>query len=69
MALDDQKISLSKLLARLQENRLAIKSITKLSELNVGKAGRNQALKQSLIINTGSAIGTTLIQLLNKVIF
>lgn len=63
MALDDQKISLSKLLARLQENRLAIKSITKLSELNVGKVGRNQALKQSLIINTGSAVGTTLMQM------
>ena len=63
MALDDQKISLSKLLARLQENRLAIKSITKLSELNVGKAGRTQALKQSLIINTGSAVGTTLMQM------
>lgn len=63
MALDDQKISLSKLLARLQENRLAIKSITKLSELNVDKVGRNQALKKSLFINTGSAVGTTLMQM------
>jgi hypothetical protein len=62
MALDDQKISLSKLLAKLQENRLAIKSITKLSELNAGKAGRTQALTQSLLINSGSAIGATVIQ-------
>ena len=62
MALDDKKISLSKLLARLQENRLAIKSITKLSELNIGRADRTQALTRNLAINSVSALSTTLIQ-------
>lgn len=62
MALDDQKISMSKLLSRLQENRLAIKSIANLLKINAGKTGRTQVLKQSLLVNSISAISTTLIQ-------
>lgn len=63
MAFPDEKFNLSKLLSRLQENRLAIKSITKLSELNIGKADRTQALTRNLAINSVSALSTTLIQL------
>lgn len=62
MALDNQKFSMSKLLTRLQENRIAINSITNLSKINAGKAGRTKAFKQSFLINSISAISTTLIQ-------
>jgi hypothetical protein len=62
MAFSDEKFNLSKLLSRLQENRLAIKSITKLSDLNLGNAGRTQAFTRNIAINSASAISTTLIQ-------
>jgi hypothetical protein len=64
MAFPDEKFNLSKLLSRLQENRLAIKSITKLSDLNLGNAGRTQAFTRNIAINSASAISTTLIQVL-----